>query len=550
MIDTIVGRHYRIVRLLGKGGMGAVYEAEHTLNHMRVAVKVITADGAKNKTLVGRFEREARATIAIDTPHIVRVLDAGADEVTGMPYLAMEHLEGEDASQLVKRLGPLPPDLALRIVAQACLGLHRAHEERIIHRDIKPANLFLAKGGAGERIVKVLDFGVAKITRDPTDASAETGGLTRSGSMLGSPLYMSPEQARGHKEIDRRSDVWSMGVVLYQALTGRTPHQDSDALGELIIAICTEVPEPIQEVAPWVPAEVAAIAHGALRFNPKERYQTAAEMLDAIRPLLTKGWVIDESMLAPLAEEARTQVAPRFLTQPDAPPQRSRAGTTQDGARAEAIGEPIAAVETTGAPAPTALSPRGDEITGPPQASSIEGTTVAHDAPPAPPPRAPASGGRAIAAGALLSLVLGGALAYKVLPRPSPSEGAAASAAGESASAPRVSSAAPVAPVAPRTHTVNLVIFPEGASVEIDGSPAVVKDGVVAITGALGSVHKVRVSSGDDHMTSNVVVAESGAVPPKMQLEVKAKPAPSAGAPPVVRPSGVRGPLPSLREQR
>src|SRR5262249_24458096 len=157
--------------------------------------------------------------------------DAGTDAETCLPFLVMEYLEGEDVQHLIKRLGPLSPDLALRIVAQACLGLDRAHEARIIHRDIKPANFFLAKAGfdthPAQRVVKLLDFGIAKIAPDPSYDSGETAGLTRTGSMLGSPLYMSPEQARGHKDIDRRADVWSMGVVLYQALTGRTPHQDT-----------------------------------------------------------------------------------------------------------------------------------------------------------------------------------------------------------------------------------------------------------------------------------------------------------------------------------
>ena len=148
MNGKVVGQRYEIVRLIGAGGMGSVHEAVDAVTGARVAVKLITAEVAKNVTLMGRFEREARASAALDTPHIVKVLDAGTDAASELPFLVMELLEGEDVQQLIKRLGPLPPDLALRIVAQACLGLDRAHEARIIHRDIKPANFFLARRAA------------------------------------------------------------------------------------------------------------------------------------------------------------------------------------------------------------------------------------------------------------------------------------------------------------------------------------------------------------------------------------------------------------------
>ncbi|MFS8067986.1 MAG: serine/threonine-protein kinase, partial [Byssovorax sp.] len=159
--DSVIGARYRVVRLLGAGGMGAVYEAIDAENGARVAVKVITAEAAASETLMSRFAREAEAAAAIDTPHIVRVFGVGRDEERRVPFLVMEYLEGEDLQQLIKRLGPLAPDLALRIAAQACLGLQRAHEMRIIHRDIKPANFFLAQTGGGQRVVKLLDFGVA-----------------------------------------------------------------------------------------------------------------------------------------------------------------------------------------------------------------------------------------------------------------------------------------------------------------------------------------------------------------------------------------------------
>jgi serine/threonine-protein kinase len=386
----------------------------------------------------------------------------------------------------------------LRIVAQALQGLGIAHEARIVHRDIKPANFYLARGLNGARTVKLLDFGIAKIMRDPADSTAETAGLTSTGSMLGSPLFMAPEQARGLKEIDHRADIWSMGVVLYQALTGRTPHQSTDALGELIIAICTEVPAPIQELAPWVPPEAAAVAHSAIRFDPSERFQSAAEMLGAIQPLLREGWAIDESMLRPLAEAERGRVEARYATVPDTP--MARGGRTN--------------ASRTGAPA-----------------SSIDGfgSTLGPDA---------ARPGRGLLiAGAAIALTVGGLLAYKLFGATGPST-ATAPTASASVSAPIASAEAP------KPRTVRLVILPEGASVEVDGASAEVKDGVVEITGALGSVHDVRVSAGGEQLTRSVVVAESGPVPAKVQIEPKApKPGPAVRPPtprPVVTASDLR----------
>ncbi len=406
MNGKVVGQRYQIVRLIGAGGMGSVYEAVDAITGARVAVKLITAETARNATLMGRFEREARAAATIDTPHIVKVLDAGMVAGDDVPFLVMEYLEGEDVQQLIKRLGPLPPDLALRIVAQACLGLDRAHDARIIHRDIKPANFFLAKASGTQRVVKLLDFGIAKITHDPEVSTAETAGLTSTGSMLGSPLYMSPEQARGHKNLDRRADIWSLGVVLYQALTGRTPHQDTDALGELIIAICTEEPLSIQEQAPWVPPAAAAVAHHAMRFAPDERYQSAAEMLDDLRPLLPSGWGIEEWMFQPLAEADRGRVQPRLEVQPDQPV--GRGSRSRNGAVSHS-GSGVTGGGTQILPANTTQVPPVNEPT---PGSSLQGFGATQ----APAPVPPGGGARSVLIGltAAMMLGVGGGAAYFV----------------------------------------------------------------------------------------------------------------------------------------
>jgi serine/threonine protein kinase len=264
LIGEICDGKYRVIRLLGQGGMGSVYEAEPIETGERVALKCIDAGIlVRGKSGVSRFQREARAMGAIDTDHIVRVLDTGTDPASHVPYMVMELLNGEDLQHLLDRVGKLEPDTALRITAQVCLGLMKAHEARVVHRDIKPANLFLTRRGEGEIVVKILDFGIAKIKPDPAQGGPTTG-LTRTGGMLGSPLYMSPEQARGLKDIDFHTDLWSLGIVLYRALSGKLPHEHIDAFGDLIIAICSQAPRPIQDFAPWVRKEVAAVVHGAL----------------------------------------------------------------------------------------------------------------------------------------------------------------------------------------------------------------------------------------------------------------------------------------------
>ena len=303
MIGSLVHGKYRIDRLLGAGGMGAVYLARDLAQGRLVAVKVLTAYAGESATIVERFYRESKAALAIDSPHVARVLDSGTD--ARGPFLVMEHLEGEDVGALFERLHHVPPKLALRIVGQACAGLARAHETGIVHRDIKPANLFLARGGVdGEITVKILDFGVAKLL--PTWARRDVAPevLTRTGAVLGSPLYMAPEQARGAKAVDHRADVWSLGVVLYQALAAVAPNHEIEALGELIVTICTQAPRPVEESAPWVSSGIAAIVRRALRLDPAERFPTAAAMRDAICAELDEALGIHESMLVRLDGEA------------------------------------------------------------------------------------------------------------------------------------------------------------------------------------------------------------------------------------------------------
>ena len=501
MLGTTVGGKYQIERLLGEGGMGAVYSAVHIGTNRRVALKVILGDGARHSPdVIARFVREAKAAGAIDTQHIVQVLDFGVDEEQGVPYLAMEFLAGEDLDHLMERLGPLSPELAIRIVGQACLGLQKAHDAGVVHRDIKPANLYLARRDGGEIVVKILDFGIAKVKLDNLGGS-EDQKLTRTGSVLGSPLYMSPEQAKGLRTIDHRTDIWSLGAVLYQALSGRTPHHDSETLGQLILSICTRLPPPIQDFATWVPPELAAVVRGSLTPEVEQRFQSAPALLEALRALQPQGFSLHESMLLPLPPAQRARVAPRL--------------------------EPLGAITASDQGGPPSAVPAG----------SFGGTqqSLARTTKPGSKSTAPlllvagvvlAAGGGAAYWG-LLQRQVGDAQSLAsastlVTPETTPSVPTATPSAVPTAA----QSAAPAA-----ERTVELAVGPRGVVVQVDGTPVETKNGVIALRGTLGSTRKVLLRLGEQQLTRDVAITEGGALPDKLELGALRVGRPSASKP-------------------
>ena len=311
MIGETFGGKYSVIRLLGQGGMGSVYEARHQTTGRRVALKVMTSEVTKNPGHLARFERETRAAGALDSQYIAQVFDGGLDPASNAPFLVMELLSGSDLDQLERKVGPLPQELAVRIVGQACMGLSKAHAAGIVHRDIKPGNMFLSERDE-DVVLKLLDFGIAKVTAGEEDATS----LTTTGSLIGTPLFMSPEQAAGEKTIDRRTDIWSLGVVLYQCLGGRTPHHDATTVGKLILKICQEPAAPIGQLAPWVSPELAEIVHRAIAIDPAARFQTMDEMLAALRPLAPGGFGIRAAMLAGVTSEEKER---RAISTPPAP---------------------------------------------------------------------------------------------------------------------------------------------------------------------------------------------------------------------------------------
>ncbi len=284
--------------------MGCVYEAAHRETGERVAVKVLHRHLLEAPEGEGpqRFHREAEATRAIPCDHVVRVLDAGTDEATGQLYLVTEYLEGEDLQRLLERDGPLAPEAALRVAWQVLAGLADAHAAGVVHRDVKPANIFLARGPGGAVTVKLLDFGIAKVRPDPFRLP-HGAALTTTGGILGSPLYMSPEQVQSSRDVDHRADLWSLGSVLYALLSGRAPHQHLASLGQLLVAVCVSPPPRLADVAPWVPLAVAEVVHRALQISPEARYPSASSMLDALRPLVPSG-ELTADLLVPSGETA------------------------------------------------------------------------------------------------------------------------------------------------------------------------------------------------------------------------------------------------------
>jgi len=270
----VIASKYLLERPLAKGGMGAVWVARHLELDVRVALKVMAPEHVDTAFARDRFHREARACAQIRSPHVVAVHDYGVAD--GVPFLVMELLEGEDLQACLAREGRLSLATAASVLLPVCKGLRRAHELGIIHRDIKPSNVFLARQGE-ELTVKILDFGVARITHDLASP------MTRTGTLLGSPGYMSPEQARGRR-VDHRSDLWSLAVVLYECLTGRPPFV-SQAIGDLLVEVCTEpIPLPTT-LAPHLPAVVDTFFARALARNPDERFQTADAFAEALAAL-------------------------------------------------------------------------------------------------------------------------------------------------------------------------------------------------------------------------------------------------------------------------
>jgi serine/threonine-protein kinase len=316
--NTVVAGRFRLNRPLGAGGMGAVWHATHLGLDIPCAIKFVKGELADQEDMRARFEREAKAAAQLRSPHVVQVLDHGICE--GTPYIAMELLDGEDLGTRLARMGRLPPEAICKVVSEACRALTKAHANGIVHRDLKPDNIFLVRDDERE-ITKVLDFGIAKSVKNEVSGSG-----TKTGAMLGTPYYMSPEQAQGIKAVDFRSDLWSLAVITFQCLTGSLPFQ-SEALGDLLVKIIIH-PIPVPSLLAPVPAGFDVWWAKAAARDPAERFQSAREFSDALALVcgVSYGSGVDRS---PFPSEAPGLTARQRLTSAlgDAPVQAASATT-------------------------------------------------------------------------------------------------------------------------------------------------------------------------------------------------------------------------------
>ena len=342
---AVVGGKYGLERLVARGGMGTIWDALDTDLERHVAIKFMDPKIAANEDLRQRFTREAKAVARLRTPHVVQIYEHGLFET--VPYIVMELLEGEDLHARLKRQAPLPLDEAAVIVSQIAKGLRTAHEAGIIHRDLKPQNIFLARQD-GDQVAKILDFGVAKMR------ASFAGFETRVGTVLGSPNYMAPEQARSAPQIDHRADVWSLGAIAFRAVTGKMAFPGEIA-GAVIIKICAE-PAPLpSRIRADLPPEMDAFFAKVFERDPDDRYQSAREAAEAFAA----------AVRVALGAMSTSEVG--LTPQPSSGPEPARSGTPVPSPSAasplpaaQAAAHPLApAVEARrgGAPAPVGAGP-------------------------------------------------------------------------------------------------------------------------------------------------------------------------------------------------
>jgi len=320
---TLAGK-YRLTGLLGEGAMGAVYSAT-TPEGRVVAVKTLLASAREQlgQEAISRFVREAEVSASVHSPNVVEVLDAGHDQALDVAFMVMELLKGEDLEQVLVRTGALRQEVAVRVALQAARGLAAAHKQGVVHRDVKPANIFLHQDN-GQVIVKVCDFGIAK-------EQTQQQGLTVTGSVLGSPLYMSPEQLLNAKKADARADIWGLAMSAFDAVAGEPALKDINNLPALVMALARQDVRTLSEAAPWCDPALSTAVEGALQRDPAKRYASMDAFIDALLPFSGGKEDVAVAQLVSIDPAEKTRAAASTSSRSHSPaahsPQGARAAT-------------------------------------------------------------------------------------------------------------------------------------------------------------------------------------------------------------------------------
>lgn len=402
-VGEVLAQKYRVERIVGHGGMGLVIAARHLQLGQTVAIKLLKLpdDEERRDEAIGRFLHEAQAAARLQTDHVVRIYDVGQLE-SGLPFMVMELLVGSDLDSVLEERGPLPEAEAVDLVLQACAGIAEAHQMGIVHRDLKPSNLFVTRRSDGLPLLKVLDFGISKQVTDP-DSGEAVPTFTNARTLMGSPNYMSPEQIRDARRVDARADVWAMGIILQELITGAQVFE-ADSFPGVCAAIIADPPLPVRSLRPDVSEKLESIIARCLQKDPQLRYQSIAAL---------------QADLAPLGARAASPGSPAHGVVYSTPPRQS--GTKPIAARHESATEasvPPASLPRLG-PDPTLASAR--------LASASAGTHSPLSSPDSrsdpfvePPPPLPKTGApvRFRLAFGLCVLLLGGVLWWQLRPRP------------------------------------------------------------------------------------------------------------------------------------
>jgi serine/threonine-protein kinase len=330
----MLAEKYKVERILGSGGMGVVVAARHEQLKVLVAIKFLLPHVLSNRDAVARFAREARAAVRIKSEHVARVSDVGTLE-SGAPYMVMEYLEGTDLASYLRSRKTLSIDRALHFVLQACQAIAEAHQLGIVHRDLKPANLFVTRGADGSDIVKVLDFGISK-NIDP-DASHGTASMTTAAGALGSPTYMSPEQLTEAGQVDQRTDIWALGVILYELLVGTPPFR-AENLPKLFLAILHQKAPSAATARPDLPPSLVAVISRCLEKDRDKRFSSIDDFAAALADVAPARARLSIERIARMAQGGATSRssshmrsgAPHSINRTDAPPRPDMLSSAND----------------------------------------------------------------------------------------------------------------------------------------------------------------------------------------------------------------------------